>query len=254
MDLARLLERFDSKKTRPITTIVIAEVMLFLFSIETLIVWFNIHPKMFLLFFVSACLAVFTILQFIKQPQGNRSWVKSFIQWRVLISTIFSIFLFLLLFIFYVIFVVPNYRVISITKFEKNQFNNIEKGKYSKKETLKELSSEIQLIIGEQYSVNIDDNVKQGFENSRLIIVPGIFQNEKALETIIKLEDGIKFFIESKEEKEIPNLAVLWKNLGCKSSFPKIKKQIGFMRDNAIANENNWFNEQWNKFKYILNF
>jgi hypothetical protein len=149
---------------------------------------------------------------------------------------------------------VPNYRVISITKFEKNQFNNIEKGKYSKKETLKELSSEIQLIIGEQYSVNIDDNVKQGFENSRLIIVPGIFQNEKALETIIKLEDGIKFFIESKEEKEIPNLAVLWKNLGCKSSFPKIKKQIGFMRDNAIANENNWFNEQWNKFKYILNF
>lgn len=253
MDLAKILERFETKKIRPITTIVIAEVMLFLFSIETLIEWFNIHPKTFFFFFVSACFTVFTILQFIKQPQGNRSWMKSIFQLGVLARTFFSIVLFCLLFILYVIFIVPNYRVIAITKFEKNQFNTKMKD-ISKKETLKELSSEIQLIIGEQYSVKIDDNVKQGFENSRLIIVPGIFQNEKALETLIKLEERIKYFIESKEEKEIPNLAVLWKKLGCKSSFNEIKKQIGFMRDNAIVNENNWYNEQWNKFKFILNF
>ena len=250
MHLAKLLEPFDAKKIRPITTIVIAEVMLFLFSIDTLIEWFNIHPLTFFLVFVAACITVFTILQFIKQPQDNRSWRKSILNWAVATRTFFSIVLFCLLFILYVIFVVQNYRVIAITKFEKNQLVKITD--ISKKETLKKLSSEIQLIIGEQYSVKIDDNVKQGNENSRLIIVPGIFQNEKALETLIKLEERIEFYMESEEEKEIPNLAILWKKLGC-NGFDEIKKQIGFMRGNAIANEHNWLNEQWNKFMYILN-
>lgn len=44
MDIGKLLERFGSKKIRPLTAIVIAEVMLFLFSIETLILsYFNIN-------------------------------------------------------------------------------------------------------------------------------------------------------------------------------------------------------------------
>ena len=188
---------------------------------------------------MAACITVFTILQFIKQPQGNRSWRKSIWNWAVATRTFFSIVLFCLLFILYVIFVVQNYRVIAITEFEKNQLVKITD--ISKKETLKKLSSEIQLIIGEQYSVKIDDNVKQGNENSRLIIV-----------TLIKLEERIEFYMESEEEKEIPNLAILWKKLGC-NGFDEIKKQIGFMRGNAIANENNWLNEQWNKFMYILN-
>ena len=136
---------------------------------------------------MAACITVFTILQFIKQPQGNRSWRKSIWNWAVAKRTFFSIVLFCLLFILYVIFVLQNYRVIAITEFEKNLLVKITD--ISKKETLKKLSSEIQLIIGEQYSVKIDDNVKQGNENSRLIIVPGIFQNEKALETLIKLAD-----------------------------------------------------------------
>jgi hypothetical protein len=51
MDIGKLLERFGSKKIRPLTAIVIAEVMLFLFSIETLIEWFNIHPIVFFSFF-----------------------------------------------------------------------------------------------------------------------------------------------------------------------------------------------------------
>ena len=62
MDIAKLLERFDSKKLRPLTTIVIVEVMLFLFSIETLIEWFNISPKLFILFFILSCLLVFVII------------------------------------------------------------------------------------------------------------------------------------------------------------------------------------------------
>ena len=97
MHLAKLLEPFDAKKIRPITTIVIAEVMLFLFSIDTLIEWFNIHPLTFFLVFVAACITVFTILQFIKQPQGNRSWRKSIWNWAEARRTFFSIVLFCLL-------------------------------------------------------------------------------------------------------------------------------------------------------------
>ena len=73
MDIGKLLERFGSKKIRPLTAIVIAEVMLFLFSIETLIEWFNIHPIVFFSFFVLASFLVFSILQFIKQPQEEKS-------------------------------------------------------------------------------------------------------------------------------------------------------------------------------------
>ena len=97
MDVAKLLERFDSKKLRPLTAIVIVEIMLFLFSIETLIEWFNIHPIVFFLFFVMSSVLVFSILQYIKQSPEQKSWFKAVSQWLVFVRTIMAIIVFLLL-------------------------------------------------------------------------------------------------------------------------------------------------------------
>ena len=94
MDVAKLLERFDSKKLRPLTAIVIVEIMLFLFSIETLIEWFNIHPFVFFIFFVIASILVFSILQYIKQSPEQKSWCKAIFQWLFLVRTTMAIFFF----------------------------------------------------------------------------------------------------------------------------------------------------------------
>ena len=150
MDVAKLLERFDSKKLRPLTAIVIVEIMLFLFSIETLIEWFNIHPFVFFIFFVIASILVFSILQYIKQSPEQKSWCKAIFQWLFLVRTTMAIFFFFLLFVLYVIFVVPDYRVIAITDFKQGQF---EKEKllipFTKQEKLDRLSAEIQALIGD---------------------------------------------------------------------------------------------------------
>jgi hypothetical protein len=258
MDIAKLLERFDSKKLRPLTTIVIVEVMLFLFSIETLIEWFNIHQIVFFLFFVMASVLVFSIHQYIKQSPEQKSWCKAMFQWLVLVRTILAIIIFLLLFVLYVIFIVPDYRVIAITDLEDRQFEtNKLLTDFTKQERLDTLSAEIQALLGDQYSVKIDDFVYKNKKNSRLIIVPGIFNKEKAVETLMKLEERIEFFINSDEEMEIPQLALLWKNKGCvkknKLDIDKIKSQIGFMSGtNNNSKEISCFAQQWNKFKFII--
>ena len=264
MDIAKLLERFDSKKLRPLTAIVIVEIMLFLFSIETLIEWFNIHPFVFFIFFVIASILVFSILQYIKQSPEQKSWCKATFQWLVFVRTTLAIIIFFLLFVLYVVFIVPDYRVIAITDSEDRQF---EKKKlmirFAKQGMLDTLSAEIQALLGDQYSVKIDNFVYKGenqklIKNSRLIIVPGIFNKEKAVETLMKLEERIEFFIASDEEMEIPKLAILWKNKGCwknnKLEIIKIKAQIGFMSgtDNN-SKEISYFAQQWNKFKFIIN-
>jgi hypothetical protein len=254
MDIGKLLERFGSKKIRPLTAIVIAEVMLFLFSIETLIEWFNIHPIVFFSFFVLASFLVFSILQFIKQPQEEKSWIKAIFQMIVFVRTTMSIIVFFLLFVLYVILIVPEYRVIAITDCVEKQFTKKESLKiFTKEKNLNALSIEIKALLGNQYRVKIDNNVTKKLENSRLIIVPGIFDKEKAVETLIKLEERIEFFQKSDEETEIPYLSTLWKAKGC-SKIEDIKAQIGFMGGINDVEQISWSNQQFNKFKFIINF
>jgi hypothetical protein len=253
MDIGKLLERFGSKKIRPLTAIVIAEVMLFLFSIETLIEWFNIHPIVFFSFFVLASFLVFSILQFIKQPQEEKSWIKAIFQMIVFVRTTMSIIVFFLLFVLYVILIVPEYRVIAITDCVEKQFTQKSLIEFTKEEKLNALSIEIKALLGNQYRVKIDNNVTKKLENSRLIIVPGIFDKEKAVETLIKLEERIEFFQKSDEETEIPNLSILWKAKGC-SKIEDIKAQIGFMGGINDVEQISWSNQQFNKFKFIINF
>jgi hypothetical protein len=254
MDIGKLLERFGSKKIRPLTAIVIAEVMLFLFSIETLIEWFNIHPIVFFSFFVLASFLVFSILQFIKQPQEEKSWIKAIFQMIVFVRTTMAIIVFFLLFVLYVILIVPEYRVIAITDCVEKQFTKKESLKiFTKEKNLNALSIEIKALLGNQYRVKIDNNVTKKLENSRLIIVPGIFDKEKAVETLIKLEERIEFFQKSDEETEIPHLSILWKVKGC-SKIEDIKAQIGFMGGINDVEQISWSNQQFNKFKFIINF
>lgn len=253
MDIGKLLERFSSKKIRPLTAIVIAEVMLFLFSIETLIEWFNIHPIVFFSFFVLASFLVFSILQFIKQPQEEKSWIKAIFQMIVFVRTTMAIIVFFLLFILYVILIVPDYRVIAITDCVEKQFTQKSFIEFTEEEKLDALSTEIKALLGNQYRVKIDNNVTKKLENSRLIIVPGIFDKEKAVETLIKLEERIEFFQKSDEETEIPNLSTLWKAKGC-SKIEDIKAQIGFMGGINDVEQISWSNQQFNKFKFIINF
>ena len=253
MDIGKLLERFGSKKIRPLTAIVIAEVMLFLFSIETLIEWFNIHPIVFFSFFVFASFLVFSILQFIKQPQEEKSWIKAIFQMIVFVRTTMSIIVFFLLFVLYVILIVPEYRVIAITDCVEKQFTQKSLIEFTEEEKLNALSIEIKALLGNQYRVKIDNNVTKKLENSRLIIVPGIFDKEKAVETLIKLEERIEFFQKSDEETEIPNLSILWKAKGC-SKIEDIKAQIGFMGGINDVEQISWCDQQFNKFKFIINF
>jgi hypothetical protein len=253
MDIGKLLERFGSKKIRPLTAIVIAEVMLFLFSIETLIEWFNIHPIVFFSFFVLASFLVFSILQFIKQPQEEKSWIKAIFQMIVFVRTTMSIIVFFLLFVLYVILIVPEYRVIAITDCVEKQFTQKSLIEFTEEEKLNALSIEIKALLGNQYRVKIDNNVTKKLENSRLIIVPGIFDKEKAVETLIKLEERIEFFQKSDEETEIPYLSILWKAKGC-SKIEDIKAQIGFMGGINDVEQISWCDQQFNKFKFIINF
>jgi hypothetical protein len=227
--------------------------MLFLFSIETLIEWFNIHPIVFFSFFVLASFLVFSILQFIKQPQEEKSWIKAIFQKLVFVRTTIAIIVFFLLFVLYVILIVPDYRVIAITDCVEKQFTQKSLIEFTEEEKLNALSIEIKALLGNQYRVKIDNNVTKKLENSRLIIVPGIFDKEKAVETLIKLEERIEFFQKSDEETEIPNLSTLWKAKGC-SKIEDIKAQIGFMGGINDVEQISWSNQQFNKFKFIINF
>ncbi|MFM7681283.1 MAG: hypothetical protein ACKO7P_00865 [Bacteroidota bacterium] len=251
MDTHKLIERFSSKKFRPVTSIVIIEVMLFFFSIESLIEWFNIHPKLFFILFVSACLVVFSILYYIKQPEEGKSWIKALINFSVIIKTFISIIVLLFFFGIYVALLVPEYKVISISHFKKNQFAASELEQFKTKESLQKLSEEIKTLIGEQYCVKIDNNVKIGDEDSRMIIVPGIFDDEKAVETIMKLEERATFFYESDEENQIPTLAKLWHTLNPKEK--KVKNMKHFVSLVNGSQEQIGFNKILNSFKYVVN-
>jgi hypothetical protein len=252
MDIGKLLERFGSKKIRPLTAIVIAEVMLFLFSIETLIEWFNISPKLFILFFILSCFIVFLIIHYIKQPEGERSWFNAFRKPQVFISTILSIMFFGIIFIIYVAFL-PEYKVIAITGYREGKFSEEPLNYFTKQANLDELSEEVQTLIGPQYRVKVDDNVDDTSKKSRLIIVPGIFDHEEAVETIMKLEERLNFFYSSNEEKQIPTFGKLYRTIyDDKSDFIKIKKEILFVDSSNRNKESNW-RRIWNNLKYILN-
>jgi hypothetical protein len=252
MDISKLLDRFNSKKLRPITGMVIAEVMIFLFSIESLIEWFNISPKLFIVFFVLSCLFVFVLIHYIKQPEGERSWIKAMIQPLVYLRTILFLLFFGIIFLLYVA-TLPPYKVIAITAYEEQQFSESELVKYTEEAYLDELSEEVQTLIGPQYRVKVDDNVKDTSKKSRLIIVPGIFDHEKAVETIMKLEERLNFFYTSSEEYQIPKFGELYRALlGKNAGFNKIKKEILFVDSSKINQESKW-RRFWNNLKYILN-
>jgi acyl carrier protein len=252
MDIGKLLERFGSKKIRPLTAIVIAEVMLFLFSIETLIEWFNISPKLFILFFILSCFFVFLIIHYIKQPEGERSWLNAFRKPKVFISTVLSIMFFGIIFIVYVA-CLPEYKVIAITGYRDGEFSKEPLKYFTKQANLDELSDEVQTLIGPQYRVKVDDNVDDTSKKSRLIIVPGIFDHEEAVETIMKLEERLNFFYSSNEENQIPTFGKLYRVIHKnKPDFIKIKKEILFVDSSDRNKESNW-RRIWNNLKYILN-
>ena len=258
MDISKLIERFRSKQMKPLKSIVIVEVMLFFFSIESLIEWFNIAPKLFFFFFISSCFIVFLILQYLKQPEGEKNWKITLIQPIVYLRTIGSLFVFVLLFIIYVVTLVPDYKVIAITKFQKRQFKDSSHlVPFTDDTMLEKLSNEVKGLIGSQYSVKVDDNVEEKNVFSRLIIVPGIFDNETAVETLMKFESRAEFFYRSDEEHEITSLHSLWKKMNSKATDRKksiefMKKQVGFMQtdQNVPISEVDKF---FNKLKYIIN-
>lgn len=281
MDFAKLIDRFSGKKFRPIASIVVAEIMLFLFSIESLIEWFNIYPKLFFLFYFLACFSVFIVLDILKQPADQKSWLKAALKPFVWGRTILSFVLLLVFFAVYIA-VIPEYKVIAITAFEKGQFNKKELIFFTKNEALDELSYEIQTLIGPQYRVKLDDNLEGDDINSRLVIEPGIFDREKAVETIQKLEERVAYFLSSKEEHQIPLLSHLFdKRNEASSNMADLiefsRKEIQFT-DGLVGNNKNegklyevndkshkyqfsreqksWeykLNQWFNKFKYILN-
>jgi hypothetical protein len=257
MDISKLIERFRSKQIKPLKSIVIIEVMLFFFSIESLIEWFNIAPKLFFVFFISSCFIVFLILQYLKQPEGEKNWKITFIQPIVYLRTIASLIVFALLFIFYVIILVPDYKVIAITKFKQSQFEADYLVPFTNDAMLESLSNEVKGLIGSQYSVKVDDNVKPDDKFSRLIIVPGIFDGELAVETLMKFESRAEFFYHSREEHEIPFLCALWNKINPEGkNIPEkikiMKEQVGFMKSDqneSISPVDKFFN----KLKYIIN-
>ena len=252
MDISKLLDRFNSKKLRPITGMVIAEVMIFLFSIESLIEWFNISPKLFILLFVLSCIFVFVVIHYIKQPEGERSWRKAMSQPLVYLRTTLFLLFFGIIFLLYVA-TLPPYKVIAITEYRENQFSEKNLVMYTNQADLDELSEEVQTLIGPQYRVKVDDNVKDTSKKSRLIIVPGIFDHEKAVETIMKLEERLNFFYSSSEERQIPKFGELYKAIyGEKPNFNKIKKEILFVDSSNINQESTW-RRFWNNLKYTLN-
>lgn len=252
MDISKLLDRFNSKKLRPITGMVIAEVMIFLFSIESLIEWFNISPKLFILLFVLSCIFVFVVIHYIKQPEGERSWRKAMSQPLVYLRTTLFLLFFGIIFLLYVA-TLPPYKVIAITEYRENQFSKKNLVMYTNQADLDELSEEVQTLIGPQYRVKVDDNVKDTSKKSRLIIVPGIFDHEKAVETIMKLEERLNFFYSSSEERQIPKFGELYKAIyGEKPNFNKIKKEILFVDSSNINQESTW-RRFWNNLKYTLN-
>lgn len=252
MDISKLLDRFSSKRLRPITGMVIAEVMIFLFSIESLIEWFNISPKLFILLFVLSCIFVFVLIHYIKQPEGERSWLKAMSQPLVYLrATLFLVF-FGIIFLLYVA-TLPPYKVIAVTEYREQQFSENKLVKFTNQAHLDGLSEEVQTLIGPQYRVRVDDNVKDTSKKSRLIIVPGIFDHEKAVETIMKLEERLDFFYSSSEERQIPNFGELYKEIcGEKVDFNKIKKEILFV-DSSNENQESTWQRFWNNLKYTLN-
>jgi hypothetical protein len=83
--------------------------------------------------------------------------------------------------------------------------------------------------------------------------VPGIFDHEEAVETIMKLEERLNFFYSSNEEKQIPTFGKLYRTIyDDKSDFIKIKKEILFVDSSNRNKESNW-RRIWNNLKYILN-
>ena len=232
--------------------------MLFFFSIESLIEWFNIAPKLFFVFFISSCFIVFLILQYLKQPEGEKNWKITFIQPIVYLRTIASLIVFALLFIFYVIILVPDYKVIAITKFQQKQFkDSTHLVPFTNDAMLESLSNEVKGLIGSQYSVKVDDNVEEKNVFSRLIIVPGIFDSELAVETLMKFESRAEYFYQSDEEHEITSLDYLWRKMNSKANKNKngieiMKEQVGFMKSDqneSISPVDKFFN----KLKYIIN-
>ena len=272
MDISKLLDRFNTKKLRPITGMVIAEVMIFLFSIESLIEWFNISPKLFIFFFVLSCIFVFVLIHYIKQPEGERSWLKAMSQPLVYLRTTLFLMFFGIIFLLYVA-TLPPYKVIAITGYRENQFSEKNLVMYTEQAYLDELSEEVQTLIGPQYRVKVDDNVDTKFKNSRLIIVPGIFDHEKAVETIMKLEERLDYFLLSDEEEQVPGLHDLYKikfevdvarkenlikKFGKGNQYAKTQIQFTDKRDFKLDAGNEMHEDKidrwFSNIKYTLNF
>ena len=119
-----------------------------------------------------------------------------------------------------------------------------------------ELTVEVQALIGPQYRVKVDDNVVDKSIKSRLIIVPGIFDHEKAVETIMKLEDRLYFFCDSEEEHQIPSFASLYNAIHKtkKINFKLAKEEILFTDSfNMDSEQEGMWIRIWNNLKYILN-
>jgi hypothetical protein len=209
MEFTKIFGHLKSIKTKPFLFLVILELMVFLFSIESLIELVNIYPKLFFVFFIAASSLVFILLNYLNQKENPKSIRKALFSIVVFKRVFATLFLFMFFFIIYLIFL-PDYKVIAITNFEQGRFVKAD-SLFKRPQYINELSEEIRTLIGDKYRVKIDDNVKPGNENSRLIIVPGIFDHEIAVETIMKLEERAEFFLYSKDESQIPLLYDLWK-------------------------------------------
>jgi|GEM_PF-1034914 len=272
MDISKLLDRFNSKKLRPITGMVIAEVMIFLFSIESLIEWFNISPKLFILLFVLSCIFVFVLIHYIKQTEGERSWLKAMSQPLVYRGTTLFLVFFGIIFLIYVT-TLPPYKVIAITEYREQQFSESKLVMFTNQANLDELSEEVQTLIGPQYQVKVDDNVDKNSKNSRLIIVPGICDHEKAVETIMKLEERLDYFLLSDEEEQVPGLYDLYykkfevdaarkenliKKFGKGSQYAKTQIQFTDKKNRKVnignATVQDKIDRWFTNIKYTLNF
>jgi len=271
MDVSKLQERLTPKKIKPIAAIVIVEVMLFLFSFESMLEWFNISPKLFILFMVIASYMVFVVIHYIRQPEVERLWGKAMLQPIVYLRTILFLVFFGIIFLIYAA-TLPEYKIIAITGYSKNQFSNSGLEKFTNQASLDELSKEVQNLIGPQYRVKVDDNVRDTSKKSRLIVVPGIFNHEKAVETIMKLEERLDYFLSSDEEKQVPTLSDLYKikfdidkkrnethlkSFGKGKEYAKTQIQFTDKKDSKLNDGNvtsmDRINRWINNIKYTLN-
>lgn len=253
MDFSKIAARFSGIKIKPNASIVIIESMVFLFSIESLIEMFNIHPILCFVIFLVASLSVFIVLHYIKQNPEEKSWLSAVFNRKIFAQTLFSLLFLILFFGAYIELTRKDYRIITIASFSSDQKDLYEKIKAP--DSLALLSKELKSLIGETYSLKIiqpsAQNKTKG--NYRVIVVPGIFDRHEALLKVKNLEEHVAYLLSQKEEREIPCMCRLWKKYEPrKLELKEVIPQIHLLAENDEDEYNPW-NQFWNRLKYTIN-